>query len=535
MMRNFLIVGILFFAGTAQAAQRPEGSCSPKKILSAIFDSHQEIKVQALLDEAVKILKHDSQANLDSLSQKLIQAQADILKQKGIPFRLGPKNAWIDLLPDPKGSPLSQLAYHLDHNEPTHHLLRYHPAMLFEDSSSIWDSSLYHRNRAIYLTHHDLLNGPESDYFKQQISSKDMYQDLQRKLLQREDPEEREVYKVLNRPFETPLSEKDYTTDWHRDPLKIDHHSYGTETSELRIHQLLYDYLKKTPDLAMVTHPKDPIVSRLGPFKRMGRESYQDALIDLNGVTKTVYNENGFRVSELSGPAQTSEKTVYDNFLTDAVRDRHHDKIGTYRRALVLPDGRMLVHMSGRPETQAYFNSYLDFLEKIYTDPKGLNLSKSTFKELRKKSLEFSQRSELITRTKTKNWLNTRLPEDVNGGLILVKSENPGQKLPMLEAHPNLKLHQPEDEVWVEAGRLGSLTGEETIQFLKVAGASLHYQYPKKTVRIICEGNQSRAKLFKKFGFEEASTKITDKSYYPDGSDLVLQVTLENFLKHVLK
>lgn len=513
---KFYIIISMFLIGTCQA-ETPDRFCSIRDVLG--FS-----RVTPLLQDVVTAIQKKSGTDISRLSRELVVEQSKFLKQNGVTFRINSKEEWIDILPNSKGQPLNRIAYQLGNEKTSKHLLRYHPAMLFEDAASAFDTFI-DQNRAIYLTHQDLLKGPHSDFYQKQIHFKENSQAAyaQRIKQTKSDLELQKVFIQMQSQHKKPITLTDYEKDW-----TVSDFSPSSE-----IETTLSAYLKKTPPVSFLQNPSDPIVIKISPSRRMFREYYNVPLKDISGTTKTLKTINGFRVSELSGPSGEAEKSVYDLFLTDAVRDRHYE--GSYRRALILPDGRTLAHLNGTKETKPYFESYLDFLETIYRDPKGLNLTKKTFDALRETSLKYSDRSELIVRAKNPRWLEKPTGEDVNGGLILVKSENPAQKLPMHEAHTGLKIKHPENEVWIEAGRLGSLTGEETIQFLKVASTSLHFQYQEKVVRIFCEANQTRAKLFKRFGFTEAPVQLPPSPYYPDGTDFILQVTLEDFMKSVLK
>ncbi len=508
------------------------GDCSISEVLKKVIpvssiDSQSELlsQIDENLNFARIALLENNLEKMPELSKKLVELQEKVLVQKGIPIYVDPEKRWIDILPDPKGKAINRLSDEVANRSQLKEILRYQPEMLFDDAYSAYDTGFLMRNKVIYLSHRDVLGVSKSNFLKEQIDFSHSINSLLEQSAKREE----------NFMKPEPTVAKDHAVDWWRHRDVYTGVPMPPRNAEERTRELIDSYLKKTKELVLIQNKNDPLVMKISPYKLMGRGRYDHLIPDIRGGGYKIYNIDDIRVTEISAPIPNAESTSYDLYLQNSIRDLHMKRDFKYRRALVMPNGRTLSQLAGTDENQKYFQSYLNFLKRIYTDPKGLALDSKVFEGLRKKSMELIPQSELITWTKSKRWLSGTNSKDISGGMILVKSEHSEQLLPIQFAHPNVIIRKSEDEVLIEMGRLGSLSPDETINFLKIAGVGLFYKHPGKTIRIVCEANPLRARLFNRFGFKEAATKLTDKSYYKGTPDIVMETTLEDFLAATLR
>ncbi len=514
----FLLGCSLSIAGSAHA--NPGGLlCNLELLDTGPHAASREL--DELLEHARTSITHEDAEFRKQISKKLLARAIQTLSSAGVSVFVDPEGRWIDILP--QGSDWrSRFSASLQADGRAPRILRYEPLTLLTDAYQGHSPYPNSDVSAIYISHGDLFGfGFPSHLLKAQVEFADLMSASIQKM--RRDPE---LPSFLSQT--APVTEADHAQDWLFDPKRLrGQHPISEEL------QLVYRYLDRSPMLIHVSDPRDPYAVRFSEETFTFRQGMDDFNIwKMSTSVKDGIVEITIPGSLLSGAA---EKLAFDMFLGWTALHRNWQG-GELKRAVHISATKSLIQINGAwSESEKYFRSYLKFLEGIYTSASGLSVSPAVFAALREATLSMRTRSQLVSWANGKRWIRDPSQGEVMGGLVLVKSGNDQEPLPIELANPGFKIERRDGEILVEMGRLGALTPHATLEFLKIAGVDLVMEGKGKKVRVICEADRTRAAYFRRFGFKPSELKLDAQGYYASGTEQVLEANLEDFLRAVLK
>ncbi|MFZ4715877.1 MAG: hypothetical protein ACOYL6_19295 [Bacteriovoracaceae bacterium] len=176
-------------------------------------------------------------------------------------------------------------------------------------------------------------------------------------------------------------------------------------------------------------------------------------------------------------------------------------------------------------------DDYLKYLEQIYYEKIGI--SANDFQKLRYISEKLEKQSLIYLLAENKFDDISKFPTkslNLKGGMIIVKSENLNEKLPMELLH-NINLPRENGGI-AEIGRMGSSFKDITLEFAKLAAIEL--KRSGKIKYIYVEADRARKILFERFGFKELEMPLKKESLYESGTDYILRANIDEFLSFSL-
>lgn len=236
----------------------------------------------------------------------------------------------------------------------------------------------------------------------------------------------------------------------------------------------------------------------------------------------------------LRGDLPKVYKNVYDDYLS------HLKKVYSDRMGINGEQFLRLKNISDQVKnrSQVHFFTSTQIFEKTYNPnftPRAFfpKVSRDNPKYIKNK-MNYSE-DYFITDKRIENNFNFK------AGAISVRSNSPEDLLPMEILH-NIKIPRPFYDSGnyagiAEVGRFSVVNSlEESLRLVKMAAFELTRGHKRvhNISKIYIEVDRVRKRLFQKYGFKE-HMNIGQSNYYQSGTDFIMVVDIQDFLRKVLK
>ena len=343
------------------------------------------------------------------------------------------------------------------------------------------------------------------------------------------------------------------------------------------------DYIRSFEPVPYVKSTTEPLVAKYRPGKDRFSYTYGNTY-DVNGNCHAQILDNPYLdfVIAYKGLSAGQQDATFNAYLSGYVSSWRFEEIGT---AIQFDNNQLLINLNLDlvakqaeelpPLYAKAFDRYLNYLEGVYKD--RLKIDKDKFDRLREISNSLKNRSEMFFsannsivdytptgndsgelfshRVNAANKVSYKGPEGhqtkisstplplkfaYRGGMIVVRSHSPAEKLPLEILHdinlPRMKNPSGGYYISVEMGRAsGSSTGPSLLEYLKMAAVKIKRQYNMEVKQIYIEVDATRRRLLSRYGFKDVKTKIKDSGYYKSKTDFVMVADIDQFIDSVLK